>query len=182
MAMKNRWISLLTCLVIFSLSFHSTAPEARAAAAKKDERVELQAGDTAQLKKLIEGKRIEAIFTNGSRARGRVKQVSDGSVTLDVERSEGQPALAKGQHTLQTTNFSTITITKRKGKMRAILGTALGFAGLGFAALVVATEFEGESWNETYAAITVASIALGAVAGYFWGRSKDKKQITIVIK
>jgi len=58
----------------------------------------------------------------------------------------------------------------------------LGFAGLGLAYLIIASEFAGESFNSTYGGVVAATVIAGAAAGYAWGRALDKKEVTIMIK
>ena len=172
--------SALTGILILLL-FHSANLSINAKPAD-DQEVEVAASDTAQLKQLLEDQKVEAILRDGTSLKGRVVEVRDGTLAVQVERSEGPSAPAKGLRQVPTARLSTVTITKIKGKKRAILGTTLAVAGAGLGLLMVATEFAGESWNGTYGAVTTATTAGGAAAGYFLGRQLDKKRVTIVIR
>jgi hypothetical protein len=157
----------------YLLLFHLTASNAFAHPAEgskpiETQAVEVNAADTAKLKELLENQKVDASFVDGTSLKGKVKEVRDGVIAMKVERSEGPNALTKGEHSIPTDKLALIRIAKYKG------------IGLGY--LIVATEFAGESLNATYGGVFAATIIGGAVAGYAWGRAKDKKEITILIK
>lgn len=148
----------------------------------QDERIEVRATDTLQLKTLLEGQKVEALLTDGTALKGKVKSVIDLEIRLEVKSSNGPTALSRGENSLPTSRFATFTITKFKGKKRGILAATLGFAGLGVGILVIASEVTGESWNGTDAAILTAAVATGAIGGYSLGRHLDRKRVTVVIR
>jgi hypothetical protein len=179
----------LRCILLGSylLLFHFTASNVLAEPTQgskpaKSQVVEVKASETDKLKELLENQKVDASFIDGTSLKGKVKEVRDGVIAVQVERSEGPNALTKGKHSVPTDKLATIKIAKRKGSKRAVLSTVLGFAGLGLAYLIIATEFAGESFNSTYGGVVAATIIAGAAAGYAWGRALDKKEVTILIK
>lgn len=152
------------------------------ARAAGSERTEVKASDTARSKELLENQKIEAMLADGTYLRGKVKEVKEDAMIVQVKNYEGPSALTKGEHRMPVSKFSTIKLTQYKGKKRALLGMGLGFGGLGLGILIAATEFAGESWNETYSGITTATTIGGIAGGYLLGRHLDRKEATIVIK
>lgn len=144
--------------------------------------VEVKASDTAQLKTLLEKQQVDISFTDGTLLRGQVRGVENGLVLVKVDRSAGPSTLTKGDHSIPLGGLATIKITRYRGKRRAALATILGIAGLGLGLLITSTEFAGESFNSTYGGITAAATVAGAAAGYAWGRSLDKKEVTVVLR
>ncbi len=175
---------LNTGLVIYLLVFPISTPGVYAKPGKAPQlaTVEVKASDTANLKELLEKQKIDARFADGTLLKGRVKEVIDGAVVMEIEQSEGPGAMAKGEHSIATDKITRIKIVKYKGSKRFVLATVLGIAGLAASWAITATEFAGESQNATYGGIAVATTAVGVVAGYAWGRALDKKEVTIVIK
>ena len=52
--------------------------------------------ETERLRDLLSGKRIDASFADGNRLRGRVKEVQDGLLTVDIKKSTGTNPVPRG--------------------------------------------------------------------------------------
>ena len=134
--------------------------------------------ETERLRDLLSGKRIDASFADGNRLRGRVKEVQDGLLTVDIKKSTGPNPVPRGLQDIPTDRISTVQFTRYKGYKRVLLGTAAfpGRLGLG---LGIVTEWEGQG-----AAMATAIGVWSAMTalGYLWGKKKDKKNVTLVIQ
>lgn len=173
----------LSAAMLFLILFQSFAFDLHAAA--KDERLEVRATATDQLRGLLAGRKVDAVLMDGTRVSGKVKEVRDGSVVMDVDKSDGTAALTLGEQNIATDRFNTLTVTRIKGKKRGIFAAVFGAVGLLAGAALVGMEIDalgGEgSINGTGAAVWTATTVGGAAAGYALGRNMDKKKITVVI-
>jgi hypothetical protein len=141
--------------------------------------LEVSAADTPRLKALLEGKKISAMFSDGTLVKGRIREVRSDSLLILVQSSEGASALSKGDQSIPIRRFPAIQLTQCQGNKRAILTSALSAGGF------VAGFFAGlESDFETTQgkAAVVLLPAAGGVGGYFLGKSLDTREITILIK
>jgi len=114
-----------TLLVSYLLFFYLTASNTYAEPAKGSkptsrQTVEVNASDTAKLKDLLKNQKVDASFVDGTLFKGKVKEVRDGVIEVQVERSEGPNALTKGKHSIPTDKLAIIKIAKYKGSKRAI--------------------------------------------------------------
>jgi hypothetical protein len=154
-------------------------------AAAKDERLEVKASETEQLRVLLTNQKVNAVLGDGTRVRGRVREVTPGTVLMNVEGSEGAFAVPRGNQSIATERFNTIEMTSRKGKKRAIFAALFGAAGFLVGAAAIAAEIDslgGEGGpNGAGTAVLVGATAGGAAAGYALGHHLDKKRLTIVI-
>ena len=135
--------------------------------------------ETERLRDLLSGKRIDASFADGNRLRGRVKEVQDGLLTVDIKKSTGTNPVPRGLQDIPTDRISTVQFTRYKGYKRVLFGTAFSLGGLGLG-LGVVTEWEDQGDQAMAAAIGVWS-AMTAL-GYLWEKKKDKKNVTLVIQ
>lgn len=154
-------------------------------AIKDDERLRVPASETEQLRVLLANQKVEAVLTDGTRVKGRVREVRGGSILINVDSSEGASALPRGEQTVATERFNTLEMRSYKGKKKGIFAAIGGAVGLLLGAAVLASEIDslgGEgSINGAGAAVWVATTAGGTAAGYALGRQLDKKRVTIVI-
>ncbi len=137
------------------------------------------AAETERLRDLLGGKRIDASFADGARLRGRVHEVRDGLLTVNVNRSAGPNAAPRGLQDIPTERLSTVRFTRHKGFKRVLLGTAFFLGGYGLAAAII-TSRQGWSNERTTAAIGVWSGM--TIFGYLWGSKKDKQDVTLEIE
>ena len=86
-----------------------------------------------------------------------------------------------GLQDIPTHRISTVKFTRYKGNKRALFGTLFSAGGLALGAgaqtLVNESSVTGGSaaaWIGVWVGMTVI--------GYLWGRNKDKKNVTVVIK
>ena len=130
--------------------------------------------DTERLRDLLNRKRIDASLADGAQVEGRVREVQDGLLTVDVKESSGPSSTGAGLHSIPTDRISTVRFTRRKGYRRALFGTLFFLGGWGLG-LAIAQET-----NEVKPAYGVIG---GMTAfGYFLGRQKDKQNVTVEIQ
>ena len=139
----------------------------------------VRASETELLRDLLSGKRINASFTDGTRLEGRVKEIQEALLRVDIKKTSDPNSVPRGLQDLPTDRISTVQFTRYKGYKRVLLGTAFSLGGLGLG-LGVVTEWENQGDKVTAAAIGVWS-AMTAL-GYLWGKKKDKKNVTLVIQ
>ena len=89
------------------------------------------------MRDLLSGKRIDASFADGNRLRGRVKEVQDGLLTVDIKKSTGTNPVPRGLQDIPTDRISTVQFTRYKGYKRVLFGTAFSLGGLGLGLGVV---------------------------------------------
>ena len=139
----------------------------------------VSASQTERLRDLLSGKRIDASFADGTHLGGRVNEIQDGLLVVDVKKSTGPSPVPLGLQDIPTDRISTVQFTRYQGYKRVLLGTVFFLGGLGLG-LGVVTEWEDQGDKAMAAAIGVWS---GMTAlGYLWGRKKDKKNVTLVIQ
>ena len=139
------------------------------------------ASETERLRDLLIRKRIDASFTDGSYLKGRVKEIQEGLLRVDIKKSTGTNPVPRGLQNIPTDRISTVQFTRHKGYKRALLGTVFSLGGLGLGARVQTMVNENEV-TATSAAAWIAVWSGMTALGYLWGRKKDKKNVTLVIQ
>ena len=152
-----------------------------AQAAKNQVVLPVRASETERLRDLLSGKRIDASFADGNRLRGRVKEVQDGLLTVDIKKTSDPNSLPRGLQDLPTDRISIVQFTRYQGNKRLLLGTAFSLGGLGLGAGAQTMVNENEV-TATSAAAWIGVWSGMTVLGYLWGRKKDKKNVTLVIQ
>lgn len=152
---------------------------------KPDERIDVKASETERLNTLLRNQKVKATLMDGTLVSGKVKEVRNGNVVVNVGSSSGATTFGRGDQEIAAERFSTIEITSFKGSKRGIFAAALGAAGLALGFLIGASESDslgGEgAVNGTGAAVIAAAAVGGAAAGYAIGRNMDKKRLIITI-
>ncbi len=141
----------------------------------------VSAAETERLRDLLGGKRIDASFADGSRLRGRVKEVQDGFLTVNVNRSAGPNAPLRGLQDIPTERLSAVRFTRYRGHKRVLLGTVFSLGGLGLGAGAQTMVNENEV-TATSAAAWIGVWSGMTALGYLWGKKKDKQNVTLVIQ
>ena len=136
--------------------------------------------ETERLRDLLSGKRIDASFADGNRLRGRVKEVQDGLLTVDIKKSTGTNPVPRGLQDLPTDRISTVQFTRHEGNKRALFGTGFSLGGVGLGG-GVATATRGDRSGGAYLTVVIIAIGIGTL-GYLWGKKKDRKNVTLVIQ
>ena len=136
--------------------------------------------ETERLRDLLSGKRINAFLADGSYLEGRVQEIQDGLLTVDIKKSTGPNPVPRGLQDIPTDRTSTVKFTRYQGNKRVLLGTlgTLGGVGLGGG---VATATRGDRSGGAYLTVVIIAIGVGAL-GYLRGKKKDKKNVTLVIQ
>ena len=141
----------------------------------------VRASETERLRDLLSGKRIDASFADGNRLRGRVKEVQDGLLRVNIQKTSDPNSLPRGLQDLPTDRISTVQFTRYQGNKRLLLGTAFSLGGLGLGAGAQTMVNENEV-TATSAAAWIGVWSGMTVLGYLWGRKKDKKNVTLTIQ
>lgn len=135
--------------------------------------------ETKQLRKLLKGKRIDAILADGTTLVGRVKKVQDGLVLVDIQQSVGPNDAKSGLREIPPDRIATVHFTRHKGRWRAILTSLFSVGGLFLGAGIIG-DCEGCEDGEPLA---LALIWGGmTILGYVLGIKKDKKAVTLMIE
>ena len=153
---------------------------AGSAQATENQVLSVRASETELLRDLLSGKRINAFLADGSYLEGRVQEIQDGLLTVDIKKSTGPNPVPRGLQDIPTDRTSTVKFTRYQGNKRVLLGTlgTLGGVGLGGG---VATATRGDRSGGAYLTVVIIAIGVGAL-GYLWGKKKDKKNVTLVIQ
>lgn len=172
-----RLFGLPVCLV---LSFQLEAPHS--VRAQEREVVQVKATDRDRLERLLTKGTIEGRLKDGTVLSGRVRDLRDEWLVLNIRKTVPPDFFPKGEKSLLIRDFSRIQVTRYEGNARSKASIILGAAGLGLGLLASATEFAGESFNRTYGSMILGFAVGGAVGGYFWGRAIDKKSTLVKLE
>ena len=135
--------------------------------------------DTERLRDLLIRKRIDASFADGTHLGGRVREVQDGLLMVDVKESVGPRPSGTGLQSIPTDRISTVRFTRHTWYRRALFGPLFALGGLALGTLVVSF---GEGWSNSDRAVAIVTPAGAGVLGYFLGRQKDKQNVTVEIQ
>ena len=139
--------------------------------------VPIRASETERLRDLLSGKRIDASFADGNRLRGRVKEIQDGLLVVDIDKSSGPNPAPRGLQDIPTNRISTVQFTRYEGNKR-FLYAALFFLGGG----VLAVPLNIDSPTTASAAGAIGIWSGSTALGYLRGKKKDKKNVTLTIQ
>ena len=135
--------------------------------------------DTERLRDLLIRKRIDVSFADGAQVEGRVREVQDGLLMVDVKESSGPSPSGTGLQSIPTDRISTVWFTRRKGYRRALFAPLFALGGVYLGTFIVAF---GEGWSRSDRAVAIVTPAGAGVLGYFLGRQKDKQNVTVEIQ
>lgn len=160
----------IKCFVVFLLSvclLGSGSVEAQ------DRVLSVEASETERLRNLLSGQRIEASLSDGAYLRGLVQDVQQGLLRLDIEngRRSAEPRLIHG---IPLVRISTVQFTRYESNRNRVRYASI-FA-IGGIFLTAAVDAGG-----SMAASSGILAGMGTL-GYFWGRTKDKQNITVQIE
>ena len=171
-------VSVWRRVVVLSLCVCLLA--AASAQAAENQVLSVRASETELLRDLLSGKRINASFTDGTRLEGRVKEIQEALLRVDIKKTSDPNSVPRGLQEIPTDRTLTVKFTRYQGNKRLLLGTlgTLGGVGLGGG---VATATRGDRSGGAYLTVVIIGIGVGAL-GYLWGKKKDKKNVTLVIQ
>ena len=136
----------------------------------QDRVLSVEATETERLRNLLSGQRIDASLADGTYLKGRVQEVRQGLLRLDIQKSTAS-AIPRGIQGIPIDRISTVQFTRyESNRNRVRYASILALGGIFLAAAVDA----GGS--------TVASSGILAgmgTLGYLWGRTKDKQNFTV---
>jgi hypothetical protein len=135
----------------------------------------------ANLSPLIVNKRIALILPNGSRVVGEAVEVRPEELAMKIGKTSDTHANPKGVASIPRASVKTLQLLEMRSTGR-IVGTILGIgAGLGVAVAII---LAGGIFSKDTGAKTAGIVAVTTglpVAGFFIGRSVDRKVTTIKI-
>ena len=166
--MWRRVIVLPLCVCLLAACSMRTA---------RNQVLSVRPSETERLRDLLSGKRIDASFADGNRLRGRVKEVQDGLLTVDIKKSTGTNPVPRGLQDIPTDRISTVQFTRYEGNKR-FLYAALFFLG----GVVLAVPLNIDSPTTASAAGAIGIWSGSTALGYLRGKKKDKKNVTLVIQ
>ena len=138
--------------------------------------------DTERLRDLLIRKRIDVSFADGAQVEGRVREVQDGLLMVDVKESVGPSPSGTGLQSIPTDRISTVRFTRHKGYKRGLFGTLFAVGGLGLGLIFAVYLDDGNTWTRTHSAAVAGTAAGAGVLGYFLGRQEDKQNVTVEIQ
>lgn len=174
------WGKLTVCLVLCLLL--GGADRFQAQEGKKGKIVEVEVSEADKLKTLLERGKIEGHLKDGTVLNGKVKDLKDEWLVLNIRKTVPPDSFPRGEKSFLIRDFSRIQVTRYEGNARSKAAIILGAAGLGLGLLASATEFAGESYNNTYGSMIIGFTTAGIVGGYFWGRAFDRKSTLVRLK
>lgn len=132
----------------------------------------------SELAGIAVGKSIAVVLPGGAHLRGRVIDVENDKLVLDVTRTSDPATFPKGRGVLPRASVRSFTMTQSRTRWK-IIGTAIGLgAGLAIAAPVNAyAHNEGNGAPGAIAAIIAVPTALGFLGGW----SADRKTVTVTV-
>ena len=137
--------------------------------------------ETERLRELLDRKRIDASFADGTRVGGRVQEVQDGLLVVDVKESTDPSPVPLGLQSIPTDQISNAQFTQYKGYKRGLFGTLFALGGLGLG-LIFAIELNENTWTKASSTAAAGTTAGLGVLGYFLGRERDKQNVTVEIQ
>ena len=138
--------------------------------------------ETERLRDLLSRKRIDASFADGTHMDGRVQEVQDGLLTVDMKESTGPSSVPIGRlQGIPTDRISTVRFTQHKGHKRGLFTILFGLGGVGLGWLF-AEAGHGSSWSKFDQNVMAGTTVGAGVFGYFLGRQKDKENVTVEIQ
>ncbi len=132
----------------------------------------------SELAGIAGGKNIAIVLPSNAHLRGRVIEVENDRLVLDVIRTSDPASFPKGRAVLPRASVRSFTMTQSRTRWK-IIGTAIGLgAGLAIAAPVNAyAHNEGDGAPGAIAAIIAVPTALGFLGGW----SADRKTVTVTV-
>jgi len=132
------------------------------------------------LEQVVSGRLVSTVLTDKTELYGRVLGVSSDGLRFEVRRTSDKRAYPRGEVVVPREQLSVLSYAETKGKWRA-LGTAIG-AGAGAAAgSLGAVRMNNEGNAAAAGAIAASAVGAGAAAGYFAGRSADRRTVLVVL-
>lgn len=128
-----------------------------------------QANDWSKLAALASGANLQVKLKNGKTIKGTLSSVSDSGLSLTVKNAPVE---------IKREEVSTIheVVKKSGGGKGALIGSAVGAgAGAGLGVAADANDDGLEVHNGVTAGLAVVGAGVGALAGYFIGRSGSKR-------
>lgn len=119
------------------------------------------------------GHDVRLVLPGGVVLRGEIEAVRDDSLVMVVAKTSDQKAFPRGQNSIPRTVVSVVDIEKVRGIAGRVIGTTTGVVG----GLVITGEIIAHSNLSEGPAIAVflAGTIGSTVAGYFVGRSADRR-------
>jgi hypothetical protein len=137
-----------------------------------------------ELSPLIVGKRVWLSLPDGERISGVVHAIQTASLDLDIAKTSDKMAYPKGLAVIPRSAVTTIRVNKPSGHKGLIIGGAIG-AGIAAAAAgtlaVVASNEGGNPLDAVIAAVIIAPVAIGLLAGWLIDTAAHRGGFTITV-
>jgi hypothetical protein len=132
-----------------------------------------------ELAPLLEGRELSIPLPGGAVVTGELLNVRADSLNLDIRKVSGRTDYRKGPASIPRASVVTIRATQSNGAWGRRMGVLIGqIAGLIAGGELVAHVATSErSGVPTFAAVDVGA----TVAGYFLGKSRDKRELEIAV-
>jgi hypothetical protein len=132
-----------------------------------------------ELAPLLEGRELSIPLQGGAVVTGELLNVRTDSLNLDIRKVSGRTEYRKGPASIPRGSVTTIRATKTQGawgrRMGVLIGQIAGLiAGGELVAHLATTERSGVP---TFVAVDVGA----TVAGYYLGKSRDKRELEIAV-
>jgi hypothetical protein len=125
--------------------------------------------------------KVALLLPDGTHVQGKVLQVEEGGLRLNVTKSSNRNVQRKGKHLISRQSISVLHLTEYR-KIGRLLGTTVAIAA---AAGIVAASYPDLYEGPT--AIIVPAVTAGgmigvAIGGYYAGKAFDKKVTEIWVE
>ena len=131
----------------------------------------------SELAPVIAGHSVELIAPGGARVQGEVISVRDDALLLDVSHSSDTNAYPKGSASIPRASVNELTVERSRGSAGKNLGTIIGV----ITGVIGGAYIAGTTTDSAGAGIPlfIALASVITVAGYYIGKSADKKTTII---
>jgi hypothetical protein len=132
-----------------------------------------------QLDQVVTGHKVQTVLADGTALEGKVLAVLPAGLKLKIGKTSDPENYPKGEGLIPREQVKVLRFTQIQGSWRG-WGTAIG-AGAGVVPGGMLAVYGSNEDVAGSGAIAAGVIAGGAVAGYFAGRSADKRVTTVTV-
>lgn len=132
----------------------------------------------------LAGSRVEVSFDDGSVVWGPLMAVATSALTIEVEKLSGPQAPVKGPLSIGRDRIQQLRVQHMRKRGRIIgtvVGAVGGLAAGGAAAVYLTDPFKSKGSGTRTGAVFCGVTAGVLAAGYYVGRSTDRRWTTVVI-
>ena len=120
------------------------------------------------------------ILPNGTIVQGQIVGVGNDDLAFKVSQSSDQRAYPKGRRAIPRSSVLTVRLTQTKSAKGRIIGTLAGvFCGAAIGTAAALSQPDNTGANAAAGAGMLAAWVGTSVAGYYVGRSFDRKTVFV---